>query len=65
MVEMHPEMLSKDGKKFAVVPHEEFEAIQERLDQLKDLRALREAKAADTNLPSMTLSEAKQRYGIE
>ena len=65
MIDLHPEALSKNGKQFVVLPHEEFEAIQEELDQLEDLRALREAKATDTNAPSLTLSEVKHRYGIK
>jgi len=65
MIDLHPEALNKNGKQFVVLPRDEFEAIQEELDQLEDLRALREAKATDTNAPSMTLAEVKQRYGVK
>ena len=65
MIDLHPEAVNKNGKQFVVLPRDEFEAIQEELDQLEDLRALREAKATDTNAPSMTLAEVKQRYGVK
>jgi|APGre2960657444_1045066.scaffolds.fasta_scaffold35886_1 hypothetical protein len=64
-IDLHPEPLSKNGKQSVVLPHAEFEAIQEELDQLEDLRALREAKATDANAPGLSLSEVKQRYGIK
>ena len=64
MIDLHPEALSRNGKKFVVLPHEEFKAIQEELDQLEDLRALRAAKSEDGNAPGMSLAEVKQRYGI-
>ena len=65
MIDLHPEALNKNGKQFVVLPHEEFEAIQEELDQLEDLRALREAKATDTNAASLSMAEVKQRYSIK
>ena len=65
MIDLHPETLSKNGRQFVLLPHEEFEAIQEELDQLEDLRALREAKATDANAPGLSLVEVKQRYGIK
>ena len=64
MVELHPEMLSKDGKKFVVLPHEEFEAIQEEMEQLEDIRQLDEAIAAEKNTPSIPWAEAKKKLGL-
>ena len=66
MIELHPEILSKNGKReFVVLPYEEFEALHEDLEQLEDLRALRAAKAEDTPAPSLTLAETKRRYGVQ
>ncbi|GDY21133.1 hypothetical protein LBMAG56_24790 [Verrucomicrobiota bacterium] len=66
MIELHPEILSKNGKReFVVLPYEEFEALHEELDQLEDLRALRAAKTADTPVPSLNLAETKRRYGVQ
>jgi PHD/YefM family antitoxin component YafN of YafNO toxin-antitoxin module len=66
MIELHPEILSKHGKReFVVLPYEEFEALREELEQLEDLRELRAAKAEEASAPTMTLAEAKRRYGAE
>ncbi|MBI3875999.1 MAG: type II toxin-antitoxin system prevent-host-death family antitoxin [Verrucomicrobia bacterium] len=66
MIDLHPEILSKNGKReFVVLPYEEFEALHEELEQLEDLRSLRAAKAEDTSAPSMTLNDAKSRYGVK
>ena len=46
MISLHPEFLTKDGKRqFAVLPYEEFVALQEVLADAADLIDLREAKA--------------------
>ena len=46
MLKLHPEILVKDGKKqFAVLPYEEFLAVQERLADAEDLFELRDAKS--------------------
>ena len=66
MIDLHPEILSKNGnREFVVLPYEEFEALREELEQLDDLRTLRAAKAEDTSAPSMTFAEAKSRYGVQ
>lgn len=65
MVELHPEKLSKNGKNFIVLPQEEFEAIQEALEELEDIRALEEAIAAEKNTPSIPWAEAKKRLGVD
>ncbi|MGA9377737.1 MAG: type II toxin-antitoxin system prevent-host-death family antitoxin, partial [Phormidium sp.] len=37
MIQLHPEYLSKNGKKvFVVLPYEEFQALQELLEDLED-----------------------------
>ena len=47
MMTLHPEILSKNGKKqFAILPYEEFVVLQERLADAEDLLELRKAKAA-------------------
>ncbi len=65
MVELHPEILSKNGKhEFVVLPYEEFIALQEELEELEDLRQLDEAIAAEKNTPSIPWTEAKKRLGL-
>ena len=49
MIELHPEILTKDGKReFVVLPYEEFEALREELEEVHELRA---AKAEEGNAP--------------
>ena len=64
MISLHPEFLSKNGKKeFAVLPYEEFVRIEELLADLEDLRDLRVAKLSEAQLPRVTLEEVKRRLG--
>lgn len=66
MIRLHPEFLTKDGKKeFAVLSYEEFVALQEVLADAEDLFDLREAKAEEGSAPSISLDEVKKRLGIE
>jgi len=64
MIPLHPEFITKNGKKeFAVIPYEEFEALQELIADL-DLIYLRAAKEEDANQPSMPLAEVKKMLGL-
>ena len=66
MIELHPEILTKNGRKeFAVLPYEEFLAVTEALADLEDLRELRAAKAAEADAKTMSLREAQARYGAK
>ena len=65
MLELHPEFLVKNGKKqFAVLPYEEFLALQERLADAEDLLDLRKAKRADGKKLSVPLSEVKRELDL-
>jgi hypothetical protein len=65
MVTLHPEILRKNGKKqFAVLPYEEFVALQEWLADVEDLLELRKAKRAERKKPSISLATAKRKLGI-
>ena len=58
MIELHPEILKKNGKsEFVVLPYEEYEALQELLADYRDLLDLRSAKAKEACKPSVPLSE--------
>jgi hypothetical protein len=62
---MHPVILIKNGKKqFAILPYEEFVAIQERLTDADDLLELRKAKKAEGANRSISLAEVKKKLGI-
>ncbi len=66
MIELHPEILSKNGKReFVVLPYEEFLALQEELEDLEDLRQLDEAVTSERGSPSIPWSEAKKKLGLE
>ena len=65
MISLHPEFLTKDGKKqFAVLPYEEFVALQEVLADAADLIDLREAKAEEASAGTVPLNEVKERLGL-
>ena len=65
MVTLHPEILRKNGKKqFAVLPYEEFVALQEWLADVEDLLELRKAKRAERKKPTVPLALAKRKLGI-
>jgi len=61
MIELHPEIIEKDGKKqFVILKYEEFVAIQEALADADDLSALRAAKKDESNAPSIPFDEVAE-----
>lgn len=61
VIQLHPEILSRDGRKqFAVLPYEECVALQERLADAEDLLELRKAKRAESRKPSIPLAQIKR-----
>ena len=61
MLTLHPEILRKNGKNhFAVLPYEEFLALQERLADAEDLLELRRAKRAEGKKRSIPLAQVKR-----
>jgi len=66
MIDFHPQIIKRDGKKeFAVLPYDEFLRAQEELEDYEDLRQLRQAKAEEQDAPSITLREVKKELGVE
>jgi hypothetical protein len=64
MLTLHPDILIKNGKKqFAVLPYEEFLALQERLADAEDLLELRKAKREEGRTRSLSLVEVKRQLG--
>jgi hypothetical protein len=58
MIELHPEVLEKDGKKqFVVLPYEEFVAVEQALAEAEDLVALRAAKKEEQAAPTIPLAK--------
>ena len=66
MIALHPNILSKNGKKeFAVLPFEEFEQLKEVANKYEDLIELRKAKAEEYHLPTKHISEVKKILHID
>ena len=64
MIELHPEILEKDGKKFIVLTSEEFAAIEQALADADDLAALRAAKKAEHGAPGIPLEQVLDDLGL-
>jgi hypothetical protein len=66
MLELHPEILKKNGKnEFVVLPWEEYVLLREQLEDAEDVLELRRAKAEEAALPGVSLEEVKKRFGSE
>jgi hypothetical protein len=65
MIELHPNILRKNGKgEFVVLPYDEFVALQELLEDVEDLILLREAREQNAGEPGYSLEEMKKRLGL-
>jgi len=65
MIPLHPEFITKNGKKeFVVIPYKEFAALQELIADMEDLMDLRAAKKEDANQYSVPLVEVKKMLGL-
>ena len=65
MIELHPEIIEKDGKKqFVVLTYEEFLAIEEALADADDLTELRAAKQEEHDTPTITLERVVEELEL-
>ncbi|HVQ40488.1 MAG TPA: hypothetical protein VMS31_23300 [Pyrinomonadaceae bacterium] len=65
MMELHPEIIEKDGKKqFVLLPYEEFLAIEEALADAEDLTELRAAKKEEHDAPAIPLEKVVEDLGL-
>ncbi|MBI5444328.1 MAG: type II toxin-antitoxin system Phd/YefM family antitoxin [Deltaproteobacteria bacterium] len=66
MIELHPSFLPAKGKKqFAVLPYEEFLALQQLVEDLEDLRELRAAKEDEGEADVLTLDEVRRELDLD
>jgi hypothetical protein len=66
MTLQHPQILEHDGKPaFAVLPIEEYEAMLQRLEDLEDVAAMREAELADGGAPGRPLEDVLHELGLD
>lgn len=64
-MELHPQILEKDGKKeFVILTYEEYERIAETLADYDDLRELREAKNLEHDAETQSLKDVRTALGI-
>jgi PHD/YefM family antitoxin component YafN of YafNO toxin-antitoxin module len=57
--------LRKNGKnEFVVLPYEEFEALQELLEDARDLIELEQAREAEAGEPTMSLDDVAKKFGV-
>ena len=65
MVNLHPNILERDGQKaFVVLPYEEYLILEEELQEFEDLNQLRDAKLEDADSPAIPLAEVKRELGF-
>lgn len=62
---LHPQIIEKEGKKeFVIIPYEEFLLIQEALQDLDDLKELREEKERSKNESAKKLDDVIKDLNI-
>jgi hypothetical protein len=60
-----PQILEKDGEKqFVVLPYEQFVELQQALEDLEDIKALRAAKDAERDEPTVPLADVERELGL-
>ena len=65
MMELHPEIVKKEGEaEFVLLPYEEFKALQELLSDYEDLLDLRAAKREHQDEPLIPLAEVEREFGL-
>lgn len=63
---IHPQIIEKEGKKeFVVIPYEEFLQIQEALDDLEDLKLLRQEKEQAKDESTTPLNQVAKDLGLK
>jgi hypothetical protein len=65
MPKLKPQFLKRDGKRqFVVLSIEDFERIQQALEDVEDVRILERSKRRGANSPITTHAEMKRSLGI-
>lgn len=64
MVKTKYDLLTRNGtERFVVVPEKDYAAMQERLEDDADFRALEASKRRQANSPRVPAAEVKRRMG--
>lgn len=65
MINLHPNFLEFEGRKaFVILPYDEYLEIEEQLQELEDIRVLRQAKTLEADAPTISLAEMRASYGL-
>lgn len=65
MVSLHPQYIRSGNKEqFVVLPHEEFVALCELLEDLEDLRLIEQAREENAGQPGISLDQLKTELGL-
>ena len=65
LVDIHPNYIEKKGKKeYVVIPIDEFNKIEETLNDYEDLIDLRKTKDKEKSMKSRSLDEVKKELGM-
>ena len=64
-MELHPQVIEKEGKKeFVVLPFDEYHALTELMHDYEDLRDLREAKEKSKGQEGVPLDKVISDLGL-
>jgi PHD/YefM family antitoxin component YafN of YafNO toxin-antitoxin module len=64
-MELHPQIIEKEGKKeFVVLPYEEFMVLEEAMNDYEDLKDLREEKEKSKNQLGVPLDKVVGDSGL-
>ena len=65
MANVHPQFLEKNGEReFVVLRYEEFQALEQRLEDLEDLVALYRAREENAGRRSSSIDEVREELGL-
>jgi PHD/YefM family antitoxin component YafN of YafNO toxin-antitoxin module len=65
MVKHKPEVWSRKGKDFVLIPYKVYEAMKEELEDAEDLRLLLESKRRQAGAPTISLEQMKRRVRMK
>jgi PHD/YefM family antitoxin component YafN of YafNO toxin-antitoxin module len=65
MIELHPNILTNNGKEqFVVLPYDEFIALTDLLEDAEDIVLLRKAQKDNAGERGITAEEVKKQLGL-
>ena len=65
LIDLHPNYIEKKGKKeFVVLPIDEYNIIEETLNDYEDLIDLRKTKEKEKKMKTKSLDEVKKEIGL-